>query len=188
MSDINLLDQESSISKIKNRSKQWLSKLVGLVLVLSLLLYGYLFYQGWNLEKKVSESETKIEEYRSDIQNNKKRQELITRQGQLKSANDLLDKHMYWSTLLPELARVTLTNAKYTNIEANTEGQLSLTVSLPSYSDAEKYLQIFDLPEYNKNFSNVKLLTLTKTQEDQQFKTVMRLELTLSPDFLKKQP
>lgn len=185
MSDINLLDQESGISKIKNKGKQWLSRLVGFILFLLLVFYGYLFYQGWNLNKKITESETKVEEYRSDIQNNKKRQELITRQGQLKSANQLIDKHIYWSALLPELARATLSTARYSNIDAGADGELSLTVTVPSYSDAEKYMQIFDLPEYNKNFSNVRLLTLTKTQEDRQFKTTMSLELTLSPDLLK---
>lgn len=188
MSEINLLEQESSVSKIKSKGKQWLSRLVGLVLVLSLLLYGYLFYDGWRLDQKISESQAKINEYQAELQNNDKREELLTRQAQLKSANQVLDKHMYWSVLLPELARVTLASAQYTNIDADVDGELGLTVTLPSYNDAEKYLQVFDLPEYNANFSNVKIVSLLKTQQDNLLKTTMRIQLTLSPDFLKDRP
>lgn len=188
MADINLLDQESSVSKIKNQSKQWLSRIAGVILVLSLLLYGYLFYSSWSLNNQIGESQAKITQYQSELQNNKKRDELIARQGQLKYTNQLLDNHMYWSILLPELARVTLNSAKYTSIETNVEGELGLTVTVPSYSDAEKYLQIYDLPEYNKNFSNVRVMSLSKTEQDNLLKTTMRLRLTLDPTFLKTRP
>ncbi len=188
MADINLLEQESSVNRIKAQGKQWLSRLASLVLVLSLLTYGYLFYSGYSLENKIAESQRKISDYQSELQDNEKRDELIARQGQLKSVNQLIEKHMYWSVLLPELARVTLNSAQYTNIETDVEGEIDLTVIVPSYADAEKYLQVFDLPEYNDNFSNVKVVSLTKTEQDNLLQTTMRLNLILDPDFLKNRP
>lgn len=186
MADINLLDNPSGASQIRQKGAKWASRIVGLVLLLSLLAYGFLFYRSWSLNNKIEESQAKIDEYKADFKNNEQREELLTRQEQLKNANQLIEKHMYWSALLPELAKVTLTSAKYTTIQTNSEGILDLTITVPSYTEAEKYLQVFDLPEYNKNFSNVRVKSLTKTQQDDLLKTTLNIELTLSPELLKK--
>ena len=186
MADINLLDNPSGASQIRQKGAKFASRIVGLVLLLSLFAYGFLFYRGWSLDNKIAESQTKIDEYKADFKNSDQREELLTRQEQLKNVDQLIDKHMYWSALLPELAKVTLTSAKYTSIQTNSDGILDLSVTFPSYTEAEKYLQVFDLPEYNKNFSNVRVKSLSKTQQDDLLKTTMNIELTLSPELLKK--
>ncbi len=187
MADINLLDSQAHTNVIRARGKQWLLRLVTIVLVAALLLYAGLFFMSWRADKKTTEAKQTIENTVAEMQANEKRKELITRQGQLKNIDQLLAAHMYWSTLLPELARVTLTSAQYTSISANDDGSIELTVTVPSYSEAEKFLQVFDLPEYNKQFSNVKVMSLAKTEQGNLLATVMRINLSLSPDFLKKQ-
>nr|MDQ3018735.1 hypothetical protein [bacterium] len=102
-----------------------------------------------------------------------------------KELNILIKDHLYWSYILPELARVTLKSAKYTAIEAESTGKLNLTVSLASYDDLDKFLQIFDLPEYNQQFSNVKVMSLVKTQQEDVVETVARLQLTFNPAYIR---
>lgn len=187
MADINLLDSQAHTNVIRAKSKQWLLRVVTIVFVAALLLYAGLFVMSWRADKKIADTKRAIEDAFSVIQNNDQRKELITRQGQLKNINQLLTTHLYWSGLLPELARVTLTSAQYTSISANDDGTIELTVTVPSYSEAEKFLQVFDLPEYNQHFSNVKVMSLAKTEQGNLLATAMRLNLTLNPDFLKKQ-
>lgn len=187
MSEINLLQTQSTFRQVKEKSKRWLLRLATLAFILTLGLYGYLFYSDWSGQRQIAEHQAVITKAQNELDNNEKRAELITRQGQLKSANNLLAEHLFWSGVLPELARVTLNSAEYSTIETSEEGDLSLTVTVPTYSDAEKYLQVFDLPQYNKYFSNVRILALTRAQKDNLLQTTMRLKLTLDPELLKQQ-
>lgn len=186
MAEINLLDSQAHSSVIQAQGKLWLLRVVTGVFVLVILSYLALLVYGFITDKNISTAESKVSEYQAQFNNNKQKEEVLTRQGQLKNINQLLAAHKYWSPLLPELARVTLTSAKYTSISTDAKGGLELTVSTPSYAEAEKFLQVFDLPEYNKQFSNVRLLALTKSQEANLLQTTMRLRLTLNPEFFKK--
>ncbi len=186
MAEINLLDSQAHSSAIKTQGKLWLLRIITIVFFAALIGYVLLFIWGWTTNSSIAKEKTEIAQYQADIKDNQQRQELLTRQGQLKNVNQLLASHKYWSPVLPELARVTLTSAKYTSITADAKGELELTVITPSYAEAEKYLQVFDLPEYNKQFSNVKVMALTKAQVGDLLQTTMRLRLTLNPSFLKK--
>ena len=110
---------------------------------------------------------------------------MITRQGQLQSVNGLIKNHMSWSYLLPELARVTLRSSSYTTISADSTGTLTMSVSAPNYSDLDQYLQVFNLPQFNQQFSDVKVLSVSKAQEGSNLTTQMRIELKFKPDFIR---
>jgi hypothetical protein len=186
MADINLLQTPTSqTSTISSRSRVLLARVLMLVLVLIVAFYAWLQYDHWRTGKNIAATQASIATAQADALNNKARAEVVTRQGQLEELDSLLEDHMYWSYLLPELARVTLVSAKYTSIEANSAGTLTMSVTLPSYQDLEKYLQIFDLPEYNKEFSNVKILSINQTQVNNTLGTVVKLELTFNPKYLK---
>lgn len=187
MAEINLLETKSAISTVKETGKKWLLRLATLILIVVLAIYAYVFYSDWSGKREVGELKSSIAAAQAEMQNNKERAELVTRQGQLQSVNQLLSQHLFWSTLLPELARVTLTSANYSTIETSAKGDLTVTVTVPTYAEAEKYLQVFDLPEYNQQFSNVQLLALSRNQQDSTLQTTMRLQLTLNPALLKKQ-
>lgn len=187
MSEINLLNNGSD-TRVSSQAagKAWTLRLAGAAFIATLLLYGYLFYSGWSAQKTVDKDQAAISAFQNNINSNKQRKELVTRQGQIKNANTLISEHMSWSYLLPELARVTVQSASYTNIIATSTGALDLTVTVPSYAEADKYLQVFNLPEYNKEFSNVRIMSLVRAQQEDQLQTVMRLQLTYNPEFLKK--
>ena len=185
MADINLLQTQTTISTVRDQGKRWLFRLAVLILVVVVGAYIILLLSNWRTESKLSTAQAQIKKVQDSLNNNKKRSELITRQAQISHIDKLLNNHLYWSEFLPELARVTLTQAQYSIIEVDKEGHLNLTVTVPSYADAEKYLQVFDLPEYNQKFSNVKVMSLSKIQQDELIKTTMRLQLTLNSDLLK---
>lgn len=186
MAEINLLDSQAHSSVIRAQGKLWLLRIVTAAFILVVVSYLVLLVYNLIIDKNINQAKATVAQYQSQFNDNKKREELITRQGQLKNVNQLLSAHRYWSPLLPELARVTLTSAKYTSITVDSKGGLELTVSTPSYSEAEKFLQVFDLPQYNKEFSNVKVMALTKSQDGNLLQTTMRLHLTLNPDIFKK--
>ena len=92
------------------------------------------------------------------------RKELLVRQQQLKSFNDLVASHLYWSQLLPHIAQATYNKATYSNLKVATNGDLSLSVNVPDLSDMDRYLQVFDLPQVNKYFKQVRIGTYHKVQ------------------------
>jgi len=78
-----------------------------------------------------------------------------------------------------------LNTARYTAVEADSTGKLTLSVAVASYEDFEKFMQIFDLPEYNQQFSNVTVLSINKTQRENAIETIVRVQLTFNPTFIK---
>lgn len=186
MPDINLLQSESHDigSEVSNAARIF-ARLLFVVMIFTFVAYGVLFFFNWSAESSLSKVTSSIQVKQAEIINNKDRNELITRQEQLAELETLIDKHVYWSYLMPELARVTLKSGRYTNIEANSAGKLNLSVNLPSYEDVEKFLQIFDLPEYNQQFSNVRIVSIGKTQTGTAIETQLTVQLTFNPAFIK---
>lgn len=184
MAQINLLDSQKKTSFSKN-GYSWLSKGLVALLVLVAIVYVYLYFHQNSLQKKINDVRKKTATAQNDASNNTARQELLTRQGQLASLNPLIKDHVYWSGLLPELARISLRQSAYISISAASNGNLILSVQMPSYADLDKFLQVFDLPEYNRQFSNVRVLSISKATEEGAIAYVMRVQLTFSTDFIK---
>ena len=184
MAQINLLDSEAQTS-FKGHGYSWLTRVIGVLLILVVLIYVYFYFHHRSLQNKINQVRGKTVAAQNEITHNTARGELLTRQGQLVSLNPLLKNHVYWSGLLPELARVSLRQSAYTSIEAVSNGNLILSVKLPTYADMDKFLQIFDLPEYNRQFSNVRVLSINKAAEQGQNSYLMRVQLTFSTDFIK---
>lgn len=186
MAEINLLktttatpsDVGSAVTRVANRV------MLG-ILILLVGLYALLFIVQWNNGRKIKIANTALQQVQTSVSNDKARQEVVARQGQVKAATDLIAKHSYWSKLLPELARVSLSSASYSAIKADETGKLTLTVKVSSYSDLDKFMQIFDLPAYNQQFSNVKLVSVSKIQQESTIVLSALLELTFDPAYIK---
>ncbi len=186
MPDINLLQTESrDIGAQASNIVRVFARIFALLVFLAFIAYGVLFVFGWTTQGSIEDTNVAIQTKQAEAMANKDRNELITRQAQLTELETLVNNHMYWSYLMPELARVTLKSARYTTIEAKDTGKLNLTVNLPTYDDVEKYLQIFDLPEYNQQFSNVRVVNITKTQSESDIQIELNIQLTFNPQFIK---
>lgn len=186
MSEINLLHTDSADSGINNSFAARLVARLSMVLIIAaVVIYALLYFYTWRNHNKLTVVTEQTNTLQAKALANEGRNELVTRQEQLTQLETLIDNHAYWSYLLPELARVTLRSARYTAIKASNDGKLDLIVALPSYSDVEKYLQIFDLPEYYQQFSNVRIAGITTSNNDEKIETQLNLELTFNPEFIK---
>lgn len=187
MANINLLSTENTTTSasFSRRLIGLLARLLALVLLALFAYYGYLIYDARNTSSKLQEVKEKTAQAQRDALGNKDRLELITRQGQLQGLDKLIKGHVSWSYLLPELARVSLRTASFASVEAAANGKMILTASLPDYKEVDKFLQIFDLPEYNEQFSDVKVMSVTKAQQGSILVTQLKIQLTFNPEFIK---
>lgn len=131
-----------------------------------LAYYGWLVMQNKKVVKEVAEIKAEHAQNIATAMNLKKRDEVLTRQAQLKEFNSLLAGHLYWSNVLPELAKVTLKYAKYTNLRASADGTLELGVTVPTLDDLDKYLQVFDQAKFNENFSDIRIGGFSKVTDE----------------------
>ncbi|HEX3099369.1 MAG TPA: hypothetical protein VHQ41_00145 [Patescibacteria group bacterium] len=185
MAEINLLHGDQQHGLGGSFTLRVVARMLLLIMVAAVFLYAAMFFYNWRTSSQLTSVNQQVQAIQAEALANKDRNELVTRQEQLIQLETLISNHVYWSYLLPELARVTLKSAKYTNIEAKSDGKLNLSVSLPNYSDVEKYMQIFDLPEYNQQFSNVRIVGIDTVQNDTTISTLLRLELNFNPDYIK---
>lgn len=164
MAQINLLKQTTSSTNAWEIIPKILVKVLLLVLVLVLAYYAWLFISFNKTVKDIENTKSDIEKIRSTSLNVAGRNEVLTRQLQIKALNEAVNSHIYWSQLMPKLAAVTLKTASYTSMRVNNTGLLTLVVNVPDLESLDKYLQVFNLPEVNKNFSNVLISGYHKVQ------------------------
>jgi len=186
MADINLLGNTNKGFSFARNGASMAAKILATVLVLVLLYFVFLRLQISQTTRAVNDAQAKTSEVESETLAGKDRGEVVTRQGQVQNLNNLLKSHVYWSGLLPELARVTLKSASYVGFTADTFGVMSVDVIVPTYADADKYLQVFDLPQFNQQFSDVKVLSISKIQSGSTVQTEMKLQLKFNPAFIHK--
>lgn len=186
MSEINLLHSDPSVGgRSSSFAAKFIARIILLLVVGVILLYAALYFYTWRNTSKIESVNQQVQTMQTEAMADTERNEVVTRQAQLIELETLIDNHLYWSYLLPELARVTLKSAKYTDIEAKSNGQLNLSVSLPNYGEVEKYMQIFDLPEYNQQFSNVRIIGIDTVQKETAIETLLRLQLTFNSEYIK---
>lgn len=186
MPDINLLQSNIDESGINSSAfTRAIARFMMFLVVVVILAYVAMVFDSWNTNRKLVTVNEKTQTLQAAAMSNTDRDELVTRQEQLSELGTLIDDHVYWSYLLPELGRITLKTAKYTEIDASRDGKLTLVANLPSYEDIDKFMQIFDLPEYNEEFSNVRIVSIGKVQDGDKIETELRVQLTFNPEFIK---
>ena len=186
MSQINLLKQPSS-SRTQFNPKLLESVLI-IVLVGLIVYYGYLYFQSKATDSKIAYVQIQISQETQQALANPKREELITRQEQLKNLSTLISGHVYWSQILPALASSTLTSASYSNLQINSDGTLALSASVPSLRDLDTYLQVFDLPQVNKYFSNVKISSFSTVQKLNASSVQFQVTMNYNPSLIQYIP
>jgi hypothetical protein len=185
MADINLLSTNNESRGFRSKGAPLFVKILSVLLLLVVLYYGYLWFYSSRIQNQITEWKDKTAQVQAQAMNQKERKEVVTRQGQIQNLDQLIKNHVSWSYLLPELARVTLKSAVYSSISADEKGSLTLTVTAPNYADLDKYLQVFDLPQYNQQFSEVRILSINKIQNEDRVYTQMKIQLKFNPDFIR---
>lgn len=187
MPQINLLSNETKEKSLPvGRMLTLFARLFALVFFVVIIYYGYLWYQSKSAANDILAKQNNIIKMQNEVLDNRDRKELLTRQGQLQQLDKLLGSHPYWSKLFPELARVTLKSAYYTALTASGEGAAKMTVIVPTYSDFNNFLSVFDRDEFNKQFSNVAIGSVNKYQVGGTTGIKFDVELKYNTDFLKQ--
>ncbi|MBI3231970.1 MAG: hypothetical protein HYZ51_02725 [Candidatus Doudnabacteria bacterium] len=180
MAQINLLKQ----NKIGSVDDLWIISFLNKVALVAFLAvlsyYGWLAYKQKSAEKEIQELQTAIESQKQGLSEIERRDEVLVRQAQIKEYDSLISRHVYWSRLLPELAKVTLKQASYLFFQAENEGTINLALKIPSIAELDKFLQVFNSPKLNRYFSNLTIGGINKVQEDKQ--TYVRVDVKIKYD------
>lgn len=164
MAQINLLKQTAPEINLWSMIPRIFAKVFLVAIILLVAYYGWLVVDSKRVAQSILDTQTLINKEKQEGLNLPKRQEVLVRQQQLQAVNEAVANHLYWTQLLPELAKVTFNQVHYSSIKADTEGLVTMNGSVPTIRDLDKYLQVFDLSDYNKNFSDVRIGSYSKTQ------------------------
>jgi len=187
LAQINLLKQQKeSTSDILQTVTSISVKVLAFALLAVVMYYGYLYFNARAKTKKISDIQATIAAEQKDLGDPAERSKLFTRQQQLQELMKLVSSHPYWSSLLPVLAKSTLNSANYMKIQALTDGTLSLSVTVPSNEDLDKYLQVFDLPQFYNNFYDIRIGSISKTQVGNTLMTQFDVTMKFNTAILQK--
>lgn len=188
MAQINLLKQTAPNRNLGESTPQLLVRIFVGALLLLLIYYAWLLFDSSHVDSQIVQEQAKVNAAKQQALAMQDRNELLTRQQQIQSLQGLIGAHVYWSQLFPELARVTLKTASYSSIRAGEADQISLDVTVPSLADLDKYMQIFNYPQFNQNFNEIRISGYSKVQS--QSATSVQFEVTMqyNPALLRYQP
>ena|SRR3989344_3789535 len=185
MAQINLLKQSQPSGLSNLGIFPVLSKFALLFALLLVAYYGVVYFQIKSANKQIVTLTERIAEQEKELAEIPRRNEVLTRQAQALEQDKLVSSHAYWSQLLPELAKVTLKQANYLSFRAVTDGGLNLSVRVPSIAELDKFLQVFNSPQLNKYFSDVKIGGINKVQEETESYVRVEAQLKYDPGLLK---
>jgi hypothetical protein len=182
--EINLLKPKSPREHFLQLSPKILARLLLVLLVAVALYYAWLFFQVKTTAGEVAKIQQANLSSRGEAATTQGRDELLTRLSQLQEADKLISHHLYWSNLLPALARVTLKTASYSNLEAFSDGTVGLTVMVPNLGELDKFLQVFNNPKFNANFYNITIGAFHKIQSGDTAAITFDVKLNFNPALL----
>jgi len=164
MPQINLLKQKTSSQVFLDYFPPLMVKILAVAVLVLVGVYVWKYVQARDLAKQIVEEQQAVSDTTQKAGSVPNRNEIYTRQAQLAAYNQLLGKHVYWSAVLPALAKSTLKGASYSSISMTNEGTLTLTVTVPSLDSIDQYLQVFDQPEIYQNFYNLRIGAFRKIE------------------------
>jgi hypothetical protein len=184
MAQINLLKQKTSSSVQWSVAAKIFARFLVLALVALVGYYAWLFFSINQLDAKILSVQQQINKDKEAAFNNKERDQLFTRQQQLQALDKLVASHLYWSSFLPDLAKLTFNKASYSSLQATSKGSLTIAATLPSLQDLDKYLQVFDIPEVNANFYDVKIGSFHEVPQGNTTVIKLDVQMTFDPTLL----
>ena len=185
MPEINLLKQNTSSGSFSDSAPKIFAWVLLLVLICLVGFYVWLYFQSKSIEEQAKTLQQSMANKKKEALEMEERDELLTRQAQLKALTGLVGGHVYWSQLLPEIAEVTLKTASYASLTAGgADGRISLETTVPSLVDLDKFMQVFDLPQFNKNFNDIRIGGFNKAQTKDGSSIKFRVDMKYNPQII----
>jgi hypothetical protein len=190
MSDINLLQSTKTAASQNDRLIRILN-IAGISLLALAVIFSFVVFFGVkgaesnqaNLAKQASDEQ-------SSIQSVPAYPLLLADQTKVKNLKILLDKHLDWSTLLPDFFNVTLQSASYSKFLANKDGGATITGNVPDFQELDKLLQAlqFDDGSGKTYVNDVKLLNIGVSNDQAKQGVTFSIGVTFDKNLLKMQP
>jgi hypothetical protein len=184
MAEINLLKTPGSERNIFQDLSSWLVKILVVLALAVIGYYGYVFFKVKATTKEIGEIQQDIEKNKVEALSLPGRDEFLLRQSQLKDFAALTGAHIYYSKLIPALAKVTYKLANYSGINITTQGKISMQATVPSLADLDKFLQVFDDSEVSKNFYNVRVGGFSQIEVSEGKAYIFTVQMDYNPAIL----
>lgn len=185
MPEINLLANNNARGGVGDTLALLLVRALAVVLILLMLFFIYIFFSNRSVDSKIESTSAQIQKDQNEIAENSDRQRLLTRQAQLKEAKVIITNHVFWSRFFGDLAKSTLQNARFGSFASEADGTVTASVIVPDYATLDKFLQVFDLPAYNGNFSDVKIVSIAKAANSETNELDARIRFRYNTESLK---
>jgi hypothetical protein len=187
MAQINLLKQQNPYA-FSGGTFSIINKILILLIVLGVGFYIWSYFKLKNLNQQIISQQTEIANKKNEFSNTPRSDEVITRQAQLKEHDNLISSHVYWSQLLPEIAKITMKGVSYLSLQTDSKNTLSLSLEVPNMLELDKFLQTLNSPLINKYFRDVKLGSISREQKDASEFLKVDVILSFNPTIIQYKP
>jgi hypothetical protein len=187
MAQINLLKQQNPYA-FSGGTFSIINKILILLIVLGVGFYIWSYFKLKNLNQQIISQQTEIANKKNEFSNTPRSDEVITRQAQLKEHDNLISSHVYWSQLLPEIAKITMKGVSYLSLQTDSKNTLSLSLEVANMLELDKFLQTLNSPLINKYFRDVKLGSISREQKDASEFLKVDVILSFNPTIIQYKP
>ena len=164
MADINLLQNANVPSNSHQGLFRSLSAAGMVLLFVSIGLFALFYFLDISTEARLSDATEKKNSIEQKIKEQEGYKPLVVNQTKAKNLEVLLDDHLNWSEVLPQFAKSTLNNAKYTKFLANQDGGATITGTVSDFQNLSKLMKAFQLGE-DRYIQDVKLTSVALGSE-----------------------
>jgi hypothetical protein len=179
VAEINLLKQGTSKNDLSFNAPKILIWVFLAVLIVLLGYYAWLFVEAKNVDNEIAVAQIKITSDGAEALAVNGRDEFLTRQLQLQGLDGLVAGHLYWSQLFQPLADATLKDASYSDLTVGSGADITLDVTVPTLTDLDKYMQIFNQDPFDTNFTNVRIGGFTKIQSSDKNSSSVKFQIKM---------
>ena len=168
----------------KIRSWKQISKLL-LITVFSFLLvivifYGFLFYQGKNLEGQKAEEDAQITNLERQIVDYQDLNNQISQLGdEIKNLHQLLSLHFYWTNFFQLLEKYTIDGVYYSGMTAGNGGAMTLEAKATSFETLAQQIKILQQEETQEFVTSIKVSSADYDQEEDEVS--FNINIVLNP-------
>ncbi len=178
MAEINLL--QSSNNQHSERTVQKILNTVGVVLlVLVILGYGALFALAKQATNAAQSTLSQEETIKKSIVTKEEYPALLENQVKVKSVQSLIDSHLNWCMILPNLAETTLKATTLTKLSANSDGTATVSGTVNDFQTLAKAIQAFE-QDQKQFIKDVKLVNVGKSSNSDTISIAYTLIITFN--------
>ena len=190
--DVNLMPEElTGVPREEVRSKIWALVIFVFIFVflVTLAYIGSTWYQ-LTIDNQIRNLNLEISKVNKEIAVSEQgKGEILVLQKKLKSINDLLENHIFWTELFTLLEKYTVPEVYFTNFSADFEGNLILSANTSSYKNVARQLVAFqgadDLVK-NVSITSASAQLVAITEEGVEKSVSFDVKIDLAPELFFK--